>query len=205
MPVSVIVLTAAAALIIFLLLSRLKFYACYDDKFDYKIKFLFISFRIKPQKEGKAKEEKKTEEVQKKSEKLPVDKFRTFYNLFKRFWKELKKYIIKFKKKVRIDYLKIILDVGASNPAQTAIEYGEACAVVFPVVSAIGTLVKIKHHEVRVTPQFSGESGIEFSVCVSARLGSLLATGICAGVKVLISLIKNPINMAGIRQGGTVK
>lgn len=205
MPVSAMILAAIAVLIAFLLLSRLKFYAYYDDKFDYKIKFLFFSFRIKQKKEGKAKKEEKNVQVQKKPEKFTLDKFRIFYNLFSRFWRELKKYIIKFKNKIRIDYIKVILDIGGSDPAQTAIEYGEACAVVFPAVSALGNLVKIKRREVRISPKFNGESDIEFAACISARVGSLLATGICAGVEILFSLIKNPINIEKTRQGGTVK
>lgn len=199
MPVSTMILIALAVLIIFLLVSRLKFYVEYSDKLNYKVKFLFFNFRIKQKKEGK------TTEVEKEPEKISLDKFRTFYNLFNRFWKELKKYIIKFKNKIRIDYLKIILDIGGSDPAQTAIEYGEACAVVFPAVSTIGTIIKIKRRDVHISPKFNGESNIQFMTCLSIRLVSLLATGICAAVKILISLIKNPINIARIRQRGAVK
>lgn len=199
MPVSTIILIALAVLVAFLLFSRIKFYAFYNEKFNYKIKFLFFSFRIKPKKVGK------TTEVEKQPEKFSLQKLRTFYNLFNRFWRELKKYIIKFKNKLRIDYLKIILEIGENDPAQTAIEYGEACAVVFPAISTIGTFIKVKRREIRITPKFSGECSIEFMACLSIRLGSLIATGICTAVTILIFLIKNPINIARTRQRGAVK
>lgn len=204
MPTSIIVIAAVAAVIVFLILMRVKVCVGYSGDFDFAIKYMFLTFGIKNRKKGQAKQVKKVKA--KKENKQPVkftfEQLRGFIDIFERFYDDAKKVLLKVKKKARIDSLAINLTVGGEDAANVAITYGEACAVIFPAVSALEMLVKVKKKRVFINADFNGAANIDFDCCASMRLGGILALGISSAVKILISLIKNPIH---IGQRGVVK
>lgn len=199
MPVSLIIFIAVVMLIAFLCISRIKVCVNYIDKFNFSVKYLFFTYRMKNEKVGQAKHEKKP------AGKISLEQLRTFLELYERFSEETKKLIIKVKNKACIDKIKLALTVGGGDAADTAITYGEACAVIFPAVSALGNLVKIKRNQIKITPQFNGESSIVFEAVLSIRLGTAISVGFVSIAKILISLVKDPIDFAKIRQRGVVK
>lgn len=197
MPIHIIVIFSIIVLIAFLLFSRVKLIVGYSGKFDYKIKYLFITYSIKAKKTGQAKQK------QKPAQKISLSQIHTFLELFERFKDDAKKIFVKIKNKIRIDLLKIELSIGGDDPAQTAMTYGGACAVVFPAVSALEVFINIKRKKVFIDPAFNGESNIVFDCLISIRLGSALAAGIVSAVSIIISLIKNPVDFTKLRQKRT--
>lgn len=197
MPTHVIVILAIAAVIAFLLLMRVKVCIAYSGEFDIAVKYLFFTLRMKKKEKGQTKQEKKV------THKFTYEQFRQFLDLFKRFWGDAKAALLKIKKKARIDYIIIDLTVAGDDAAKTAITYGEVCAAIFPVISALEMLVKVKKRQITINADFNGTAAkLNFDCRASMRLGGLLATGIASAVKILISLIKNPIN---ISQRGVAK
>ncbi len=197
MPIHIIVIISIIVLIAFLLFSRVKLIVGYSGKFDYKIKYLFITYSIKAKKTGQAKQK------QKPAQKISLSQIHTFLELFERFKDDAKKIFVKIKNKIRIDLLKIELSIGGDDPAQTAMTYGGACAVVFPAVSALEVFINIKRKKVFIDPAFNGESNIVFDCLISIRLGSAIAAGIVSAVSIIISLIKNPVDFTKLRQKRT--
>jgi hypothetical protein len=196
MPIHIIVILAIVTVIVFLLFSRVKVLVGYSDKFNFTIKYLFVYYRIKTKETGKAKKEKK------QAPKMSISQVRAFLELFERFKDDAKKMLVKLKNKVKIDLIKIDISIGGDDPAQTAMTYGVACAVVFPAVSALELLIRINRKEVFIAPAFNSDSNIVFDCRVSIRLGSAISVGIVAAVRLFISLIKNPIDLTKLRQRG---
>lgn len=189
MPTWLIVLLSVAAVISFLLIMRVKVCVGYSDNFDFAAKYLFFTFRIKEPKKGQAKQDKKP------PQKFTFQQLRDFLNLFERFWDDAQATLLKVKKKVRIDIIKIDLTVGSDDAAQTAITYGEACAVIYPVESALETLVKVKKRQITINADFNGSVNIGFFCRASISLGNLLTISISSALKILMLLIKNPIRV----------
>jgi hypothetical protein len=200
MPAFVFVLAAIAMILIFLLCMRVKLCIGYSGDFDFKVKYLFFTFSVKKQEKGKAKPKK--EKPKTETKKPTIAQMRTFIDLFERFWGVAKETVVKIKKKMRIDKLKIDFLAGGDDAALTAITYGEACAVIFPAVSALGELVKVKKQQITVNANFNGAAYLDFECIASMRLSSILAIGIVSTAKILVSLIKNPISF---KQRGVAK
>lgn len=191
MPTPLFVILVIAAVIAFLLFMRIKLYICYRGGFDYAVKYLFFTYRIKKQENGQAKKENKT------PQKLNIAQIKQFIELFGRFYEDGKKVILKVGKKIRVDKIRIDLKVGGDDAAQTAITYGEVCAAIYPALSVLEGLVKIKKKQISLNADFNTHnSELLFDCHMSIRLGGILATGIASAVKILMSLIKNPINSA---------
>lgn len=201
MPVPFVVTAVIVVTFVFLLSMRVKLCIGYSGKFDFKVKYLFFTFRVKKQDKGKAKL-KKEKQKEKSRRQISISQMRVFLDLFERFWDIAKKTVVKVKNKLIIDKLKIDFLVGGDDAAMTAITYGEACAVIFPAVSALSMLVKIKKRQVRVNADFNGAAYLDFECQASMRLSSILAIGLVSTAKIIVSLIKNPINF---KQRGVAK
>jgi hypothetical protein len=196
MPTPVIVIAAIAVFIAFLLITRVKVCVGYTGNFEFSLKYLFVAIRIKKRKEGQAKH------VKKPPAKFSYEQLRTFLDLFKRFYDDMKASLEKVRKKARIDNIGIDLTIGGDDAAETAIAYGEACAIIYPALSSLEMLVKIKKRKISIDAGFNKEACLAFDFCVSMRLCSIITVGVATAFKIFVSLIKNPINA---RQRGVVK
>lgn len=206
MPTPLIVFAVVIVVVAFLLFMRVKLCIGYSDNFEFAIKYLFITFRIKESKKGQAKKAEKAKEKKKKEQpakkKFTFEQLKNFLILFQSLFQEAMKILAKIKEKIRIDNIKINLTVGGGDAADVAITYGEACAIIFPAVSVIETLVNVKKQQVLINADFNGNLNLDFDCCASMRLGSILAIGIMSSVKILVTLIKNPIHT---KQRGVAK
>lgn len=154
---------------------RVHFYITYDQEdFQYKIRYLFITYRMKDKKPGKDKKDKKGK---KKENKPAVSDFIKNFNVIFEYAKKL---ITSILSKSRIDRIHLHLDIISEDAAQTAIEYGEACAAIYTALSFFRNFIDIKHQDIQIKPIFQNfkvmqSSYIEFSCHASIRLGSLTA------------------------------
>lgn len=194
MPTFVIVLIIIAGVIFLILKSRVKFYAYYSEKIEVSIRYLFFKFNAKKPQEGQTDNEKQAVEKQSEQpQKVTLEQLRSFLDTIGQFWDEFIGQISKFKEKFRIDKLNLELVIGGGDAAETAITYGQACAVVFPVISLLERIIKIKKKKILVNANFNGDGSIVFEITASISIGALITAGAANTVKILLTLIKNPI------------
>jgi hypothetical protein len=193
MSIPLLIVAVVAALIILLLQMRIRLCISYKDGFDYAVRYMFFSYRIKNREKGQDKKEKKNKESGKK---LDFQQIRQFLDLFERIWENAKTVILKVGRKIRIDFFCIDLTVGSDDAAQTAVTYGEACALIYPAITILEEHVKIKKRRILINADFnSNQSNLTFEVHASIRLGGIFSVGLISAVKVLLSLTKNPIHL----------
>ena len=60
---------------------------------------------------------------------------------------------------VIVDRLFVEATVASGDAAETAMDYGKACAALYPAVGALCARVRVKRRRVMVTPDFLAEKG----------------------------------------------
>lgn len=163
-----------ALLLVVLLLARIRLQVDYEERFVIRIRYLFFVYRMKEKKKGKAKtEEKQTEN----------HGARKFIENFKMIYDILKPVLSAVSRKARVDRILLNLVICEEDAAQTALEYGEACAVIFPVSAFLENIFSIKKKNIRITPVFGGaETSVSFSFAISMRL--------CGALCAILSIIR---------------
>lgn len=166
MTVFWIILSVLAALFL-LLLAPVHFYVSFQEELRIKLRIIFVCKTLYPQKEKKPKPKHSEKRKRKKQE----GRTPSIGDMFKEdgvgvtlaYIKEIADLsIITLKKALRIlvaDRLTLDLTIATGDPAQTAIYYGTACAVVYPALAAIETAVTVRRRDIRVTADFEAEKG----------------------------------------------
>ena len=168
----------------------------FKDSFVVKIKVLGIPITVFPQKEKPQSEEKKKKP---KEEKEKTGKFSKIKGILESkglsglldFFKELAGVAAGTGKKLfsHLVIYQLSVDISISNEdaAKTAIQYGQACAVVYPAMSMITTVAKCKQSHVCVIADFDDKkSKADFRLKAGMRPIFVLT----AGISGLIRLIK---------------
>jgi hypothetical protein len=172
------------SVLILLLYLKVEIVILYEDDFSFKLKYCFITYRIKTKELGKNKKEK-----QKVSEKQKIKFFlQNFENIF-----ELTKKLFKdISDKLCIELLEINLTICENDAAETAILYGVSNSIIYPVVSFLSNFVKIKKKQIQINPLFfDGNSNVQFKCIVSMRLCSIIWITIKRLSGFIISVIKD--------------
>lgn len=79
-------------------------------------------------------------------------------------------------KKIEIRTLKLILYIGAEDAAETAIKYGQANALVYPIISIVDNLSKPKEIIVNIIPNFPSEkTNADFKIDMKSSIFKILA------------------------------
>lgn len=60
---------------------------------------------------------------------------------------------------VIVDRLEVEVTVASGDAAETAMDYGKACAVLYPAVAALSARTRVQHRHIAVTPDFLAEQG----------------------------------------------
>jgi hypothetical protein len=83
-------------------------------------------------------------------------------------------------KKMRIDRLKVTVACGGNDAAEVAVDYGIACAAVYPLVgyATSGTSIKESATDVNIYCNFDGDSLFEFEMAVSVRIFHLVSSAL---------------------------
>lgn len=174
----------------------------YQDALFLKIRFLFISYQILPEKKKRKKSEKKKKskekKVQKSEKESPIKAIIKDRGLsgFLRFIKELTATaagaLKKLWKHIRISNLSADVRVATEDAADTAIQYGHVCAVVYPSVNFLASNGKCKNYHVLVVPDFSSEtSSVEFSANVHVKLCFLISLAVSTLIQIIKIMLKN--------------
>ena len=75
-------------------------------------------------------------------------------------------------KRVKLEKLRILAVCGGGDAAESAMEYGTVCAVLYPLAGFIrgSTNAREKDIDVRVGCDFTGEPVFEFELCTAIRI-----------------------------------
>ena len=170
-----------------------------------KVKYLFFSYRLAPQKP--AKEEKEAEVREKKKEEHPEDKKSRIKDIieqkglsgFLNFIKSLADIAAGAAKKLFshlvIRDISTELVIADEDAATAAILYGSACSVLYPAMSVLVANTKCKKYRVSVMPDFqSGELRLRFSAKAGIKVCFLLWAGIAALFRFVLLLIREKKN-----------
>ncbi len=189
MTALIIVLVILSVLAVLLLLPiGVKF--DFDGQTFFKVKYAGITvYKQSPQKEENAEppsEEKSAAENTEKENfflrlknRLGVTgTIKALFGLVSAVLSKLKKFL----RYVSFKVLKISIAVGSDNAAATAIEYGSVCTAVYPAVSIITSVSRVKFKQVDIRSDFNSESTT--FVC-SAELSVPLVCGIVLGVGIM--------------------
>ncbi len=88
---------------------------------------------------------------------------------------------------VTVDKLQLELLVATSDPADTAVRYGQVCSVLYPALAAISGPVRMRRRHLRVEPNFLLEkSDVRLDVRLHAGVYRLLWAAIVVLVRFLL-------------------
>lgn len=148
----------------------------YNEHLKIKVKFWGIPFPVY----SGGKKKKITEKIEKKPKKrskkrstkknvvLSIKKIGVLLN-------SAKDSICQIAKKIKINTLKLILYIGADDTAETAIRYGQASAIIYPVVSIINTLSKPEETIINIIPNFPSEKiNADFKIDIKSSVFNIL-------------------------------
>jgi len=159
-----------------LLFVPLNVFVEYNERLFIKVKVIFFSFNVNPQ---KSKNSKKS-----KGGKNPRSKFKKFFKSknafesakdFKNFFIAAGKTVRYFFKKMSVKEFYLNVKVGASDVAAAALKYGQVSSAVYPLCSVVNSFANPRSYRVQVQPDFMGEKiSIIFKTRVSTNLISII-------------------------------
>lgn len=203
MPLPLIIILSILALLIFLLCCRIKIEIIYDGEFHYIVKYLFYKYRINSTDKGKntkknsAKKKKKKKKSKKPQAKkgqpfkIDINTVENFLEIFSEIWKKTSSLIYKIRKGVTVENFVLDLTVASDDAAKTAITYGTACAVIYPVEALLEDLVRVRKKKLGIKADFnSTEGSLGFYVRAGMPLGRALSVGIIGTIRVVAILSK---------------
>ena len=166
------VLLVLLALFMLLLVIPVYLRITFRGELTIRIRIGGIPFRLYPRREKSVREEiskaKKTERRSKAesgkklstlSKMLKEDGVRAVISYYTSLAQLLTAEAKRFFRAVTVDHLRIHLIVASGDAAETAQNYGRACAVVFPAEALLESGMRIRHRSVRLEPDFLASKG----------------------------------------------
>ncbi len=176
--IALIILGAIVAIILILLFLPLTIDLAYEGDLFIKLKYLGIT--VFDDQKSEEKERKKAAKQKKKSEKETPPKD----NFFKRSYKKrgllgtikyccsITRIVVQnipgIVKRFKFRRFEVDLTVASEDAADTAIRYGEFCAVVYPVISLLQSVTDLKPHQINISADFD-KTETEFKGKVLAK------------------------------------
>ena len=200
----------------FLLFCNIKFIVTFENEMSVCIKYLFFKFNMKKSSKEEENVNNKTDKKEKinketnsqkeknkknknKNKSNSKDKIKKiisekglsgFLKIIKNLLKILKNLSIYLLKRIYVVKFYLEVKVSQEDSAQTAIKYGQACAVLYPAMNFIFNNLKVKNRNVKIYPDFNSEkSSVYFSAIFKIRLIYILKAGLVAFFKFIMNFI----------------
>ena len=160
------VFLAILFLILLLLASPVSLSVRLEQEWQVVLRYLFLSFRLWPQKEKEEKAETETEEKEKEKDEKKAGKKALLLDTLKRrsipgllnLLSEAASLAVsvlkRFLSHVHVSEFDACLTVAGEDAANVALQYGNACAVVYPAVHALMAACRFSRYGVSVVPDF---------------------------------------------------
>lgn len=130
----------------------------------------------KPKKAGKAAEKPKEDKPKPGKEKKPGSKL-TLEALC-RYARLGLRALGALVRGLRVDLLRCYAVIHEEDAAQTAVNYGTACAAVTGILPVLESVLRIKEKDIQVDVDFRGEGRLLLDLRITAAVGRLLAIGL---------------------------
>lgn len=156
----------------------------YDEDFSFKVRLAGITAYKPKQKEIKESKDKPQGTAKKDIQlKTSFQKLKGKYGFtgavkeIFAFLHSCLKHLGGLLKTVKFRKVKLNLTVAASDAAKTAIQYGEVCSAVYPVLSYLDSIANIRYKEINVKSDFCSTKGsFNFSLNVRVQIIFLIIT-----------------------------
>ncbi len=153
----------------------------FEGDFFLRIKFAGIKvFEIEPKSDIKQKVAESDKQTEQKAENLfgKLKKKHGFIGAVKEIFIFANGLLSKFKnnlKHILVRRLCLDINIASSDAAQTAIEYGAVCSVVYPTLSLICSLANVKLKQININADFDKkEPDFSFSAIIRVKVIFLL-------------------------------
>lgn len=184
-------------------------YAEYNEELSLSVRIAFVKIKILPPKPKKEKPEKKPKKKKKDKKKKNDEKEKkkkpnklTAYvkqkgvsgilNIVKRISKLATGVLKDFFSRLTLTELTVNLKISGDTAEDTAVKYGEVCAVFFPALRLITEIVTVKKYDVNVNPDFNDDAkNVAYAnVIAKIRILSVLTIVISRAFTILRLYIK---------------
>ena len=78
---------------------------------------------------------------------------------------------------LRVDLLRLYAVIHSEDAAQTAIQYGAACAAVTGILPVLDSTLRIQKKDIQIDAGFQGQGSLLLDLQITAAIGRLLAIG----------------------------
>ena len=78
---------------------------------------------------------------------------------------------------LRVDRLRLYAVIHSEDAAQTAIQYGAACAAVTGILPVLDSTLRIQKKDIQIDAGFQGQGSLLLDLQITAAIGRLLAIG----------------------------
>ncbi|OJU09554.1 MAG: hypothetical protein BGN88_04330 [Clostridiales bacterium 43-6] len=130
----------------------------YQNELKITAKYLFLKYSIVPQKENK-KSKKKDKQDETPKEQKEINEFtkqkEKIHQVFELI-KSVRDRLNSVKNHLRIKPLRLKLGINGTDAADTAIKYGEVCALVYPVLTYLASNIETKQYDVNIYADYHG-------------------------------------------------
>lgn len=205
---ALIVVSAIILFFLFIFFMPVVLYADFKTELSLSVRYLFLKFRILPEKpekpkknkskkkSAKPKEAEETKEDEKNGETIKRILKKTGLGGFIEIVAELAKIaangVMGIVRHVVISRLEIEINNGGEDAAQTAINYGYISAALYPAVSVIlSNVKKYKSASVQIFPNYdSKDTTVLCSAKVKVKLWWIVASAVKTAIKLLKEFMK---------------
>lgn len=165
--IAIFIIVGILAFLLLLLLLPLHLKASFETDLFVKVRYTFISLTVYPRPEKLEKKEEPETKIKKgkkgKKELSEVEQMlqeegvaavlEYFSNLARLTGTTFQKVLAA----ITVDSLKLDMKVSSPEASSTAMEYGRACAVMYPSVGLLESVVHVRHRAITIIPDFTGD------------------------------------------------
>lgn len=197
------IILGIAVVIIILLICPVSVYIHYDGNTIFFIRYLFFKFHVMPQKKENKKEKEVSENSDNKKEikeekKNPLLEYKDEHgwegmiDILKTIAEIIADVLKKISRHIVIKKLEVNLMFVGEDAADSAVKFGEICAVIFPVISLIENNVKKCNHKEDISPGFFAEK-TEYELLFKAKIKPVFLVQIILSdvLKLILKLTKS--------------
>ena len=183
-----------AVLIVLLCLTRVgTLVVLKDGSATVDVKISVFRIRVYPKKENPEKEKKEKKNPEGKEKKsFPKPALEEIKDAVSTLWPPLKKAIGRIRRGIRISPMDVSLTLGGlDDPAKTSELYGYLHSGMWSVMPVLEEGLDIPDPHIHIGIDFNTEkTAVEGNLGITARIGTLLAAGLCVGIPALRWFLK---------------
>ncbi|MBO5374750.1 MAG: hypothetical protein J6A54_04820 [Clostridia bacterium] len=213
-PVWCLILGGALLLVALLLISKIKLSLIYENEFSVYLKFLFLKFKLYPEKEKKSYKKAKNKDKnaskpvkqeEKKAIKMTPNAIVKLVQAMKDIALDL---ISSFFGRLHIKFFKVRAEIGCEDAAKTAVAYGvvvQGVAYTLEFLDTISNVDKSRSSDVDIRSNFiSQKSWVELNCMLYLRVFQLFPLGI-KGLKAFFRFQSFKEKLLEVENNGTIE